>query len=130
MAKVFLTRNAQNTLEEFVTEGSLQGVALVVCPDPRTDVLLMKFIEKPALNLLKTRLICEILPGLEVHTFGLSRLPEDTVLEIGLIPLRNYCVVQEKTDQTKIIINTLFRVQLHPIHTGVNQSISRLSVPA
>lgn len=113
MIEVLLSKKAQAVLNQLTQYDLAHSVALIVSPDPKTDTLLTRFVEKELLKTLKTRYLCEVPPGVEIHSFGLDACSTFSALEMTVLPVQQYCITQENHSKTEILMRSLFRVFLH-----------------
>lgn len=101
MNRVILTDAAQAAVNQIQGLGFADSTVIVITLHNTTDTCMATFISKESLNLLKTSLIGDAFPGLEVHLFGSSRKTLGNDIEIDITPIRSINVLKKYASQNR-----------------------------
>lgn len=125
MTQVLFAKTARETVSEILKLGLPEATAIVITTDAKTDALTARFIDKDTLSHLNTKPLCDILPGVTVHLFGLDDFPPETYIELGFLPV--YQTQKESQDMDEINLSYFFKVNVNSVSMLPDQSTQRLS---
>jgi hypothetical protein len=95
MTPVYLSEAARKTVHQIVNARHPETTAFVILQDVKTDTLMARIVSKDLLALLKTKAIGELIPGVEVHTFGMEKLSPEVLFEFHFLPLHQTVLMND-----------------------------------